>query len=406
MPTYQYIAIDATGKKVTGTLTAESAYAARRQLRNRSIHPSSISEVTASKERTLAVLSFVNRPKKKHIIEVTRQLATLLHASIKLTDALSVMIAQAPDSNFRRVLAELRDRVVAGESFAETLRDYPNYFDPVYVSMVRVGEVTGNLATSLTTIASFMAKRQMVASKATTAMIYPVTLIVFCIAAVVILTTKVIPPVGQQIIRSGQRLPWITQQLMNVGHILTSWWVVVVIGSIFALVWAAARFCRTNRGAYIRDRILLSMPIFGQLIRQRVVSRFASTLSTLLDSGLPVAESLRVVAEVTGNVIMKDAVQKARERILAGADIATPLKDSGVISPAIAHMVSVGEKSGELERMLKNISEDLEASTDMVIERLGAAIEPLIIVTIALVIGLIAIATLLPILKMSNLAIR
>jgi type II secretory pathway component PulF len=141
--------------------------------------------------------------------------------------------------------------------------------------------------------------------------------------------------------------------------------------------------------------------LFGPLIKQRVVARFASTLSTLLGSGLAMAESLRVVGEVTGNSIMRGAVQQARERILAGADIATPLRDSGVIDPAIAHMVSVGEKSGELEKMLKDISENLEASTDVVIERLSAAVEPLIIIIMAAIIGLIAYATILPILKIS-----
>jgi type II secretory pathway component PulF len=153
----------------------------------------------------------------------------------------------------------------------------------------------------------------------------------------------------------------------------------------------------------LRDKFLLGLPLFGPLIKQRVVARFASTLSTLLNSGLPMAESLRVVAEVTGNVLMKRAIQQARERILAGADIATPLRDSGVISPAIAHIVSVGEKSGELEKMLKNISEDLEASTDVVIERLSAAVEPVIIIIMAAIIGIIAYATLLPILEVSSL---
>jgi type II secretory pathway component PulF len=151
----------------------------------------------------------------------------------------------------------------------------------------------------------------------------------------------------------------------------------------------------------LRDRLLLSLPLFGPLIKQRVVSRFASTLSTLLGSGLAMAESLRVVAEVTGNSLMRRAVHQARERILAGADIATPLRDSGVIDPAIAHMVAVGEKSGELEKMLKDISENLEASTDAVIERLGAAVEPIIIIVMAAIIGVIAYATILPILEVS-----
>jgi general secretion pathway protein F len=170
---------------------------------------------------------------------------------------------------------------------------------------------------------------------------------------------------------------------------------------IFGIVWGLRRFLGTPRGAYLRDKFILSLPLFGPLIKQRVVARFASTLSTLLGSGLAMAESLRVVSEVTGNSIMKKAVEQARERILAGADIATPLRDSGVIDPAIAHMVAVGEKSGELETMLKNISENLESSTDVVIERLSAAIEPLIIIVMAAIIGVIAYATILPILEVS-----
>jgi type II secretory pathway component PulF len=189
---------------------------------------------------------------------------------------------------------------------------------------------------------------------------------------------------------------------MNISYVLRSWWLVVIIAVIAAIVFGLKRFLKTERGAYMRDKFLLSLPLFGPLVKQRVVARFASTLSTLLSSGLAMAESLRVVAEVTGNSLMKNAVKQSRERILAGADIASPLRDSGVIDPAIAHMVAVGEKSGELEIMLKNISENLEASTDVVIERLSAAVEPLIIIVMAVIIGIIAYATLLPILDVSS----
>jgi type II secretory pathway component PulF len=182
---------------------------------------------------------------------------------------------------------------------------------------------------------------------------------------------------------------------------MTSWWLLVVIAGIAAIVFLMRRFFATDRGAYLRDKFLLSLPFFGPLIKQRVVARFASTLSTLIGSGLAMAESLRVVAETTGNSLMKRAIQQSRERILAGADIATPLRDSGVIDPAIAHMVAVGEKSGELEAMLKSISENLEESTDVVIERLSAAVEPVIIIFMAAVVGVIAYATILPILRIS-----
>jgi type II secretory pathway component PulF len=401
MPRYHYTAIATDGKKVKGSIAAESPYAARKQLRSRSIHPTSVTEVGATAQSRATLSSIFARTGKSQIIEFTKQMATLLDSGIKLTEALSVLSLQTSDPRFRNALIDIRDRVVTGESLTDALKDYSDYFDVIYVSMIRVGEVTGTLGKSLSTIAGFMEKRRRVESKVLTAMIYPMILILFCIAAILILTTQVIPKIGEQIARTGQQLPWITRQLMGVGHVLTTWRLFVVVAVVFAAVWLLRRFIKTQRGAYLRDRFLLSLPLFGPLIKQRVVSRFASTLSTLLNSGLSMAESLRVVSEVTGNSLMKRAIQQARERILAGADIATPLRDSGVISPAIAHMVAVGEKSGELEMMLKNISENLEASTDVVIERLGAAVEPLIILVMAAIIGIIAYATILPILEVS-----
>ena len=401
MPRYHYIAISTVGKKIKGTITAESPYIARKQLRLRSVHPSSLTEMRSVTDGKRTLASVLGRVRKTQLIDFTKQLAILLNSGIKLTESLSVLTLQTSDASFKGVIVEIRDRVVTGESLADALKDYSDYFDIIYVSMVRVGEVTGTLGGSLATIANFMEKRRRVESKVVTAMIYPIVLICFCFAAVLILTTRVIPTIGEQIKRAGQELPWITRQLMGLGYVLRSWWLIVVIAAIAAIVYGLRRFFKTTRGAYLRDRFLLSLPLFGPLIKQRVVARFASTLSTLLGSGLSMAEALRVVAEVTGNSLMKNAVRQACERILAGADIATPLRDSGVIDPAIAHMVAVGEKSGELETMLKSISENLEASTDIVIERLSAAIEPLIIIVMAAIIGLIAYATILPILKIS-----
>ncbi len=402
MPRYHYIAIAANGKKVKGAITAESPYSARKQLRVRSIHPSSVTEISSKAESKTALFSIFGKRNKTQIIDFTKQMATLLTSGIKLTEALSVLTLQTSDVRFRNAICDIRDRVVTGESFADALTDYSDYFDVIYVSMVRVGEVTGILGQSLLTIFTFMEKRRRVEAKVMTAMVYPIVLIFFCLAAILVLTTQVIPKIGNEIARAGRELPWITKRLMDVGYVLTSWWLLLVIAAIVGFVWGLKRFLKTSRGAYLRDKFLLSLPLFGPLIKQRVVARFASTLSTLLGSGLAMAESLRVVAEVTGNTLMKRAIKQARERILAGADIATPLRDSGVIDPAIAHMVAVGEKSGELETMLKSISDNLESSSDIVIERLSAAVEPLIIIIMAAVIGVIAYATILPILEVST----
>jgi len=401
MPRFNYIAIAASGRKVKGAITAESPYAARKQLRIRNVHPSSIREISSRAQSKAALFSLFGKRNKTQIIDFTKQMATLLNSGIKLTESLSVLTLQISDVRFRAAIVDIRDRVITGESFTDALKDYGDYFDVIYVSMVRVGEVTGKLGESFMTIATFMEKRQRVESKILTAMIYPIVLVLFCIAAILVLTTQVIPKIAEQITRTGKELPWITERLMDVSYVMTTWRLLVVIAVIVGIAWALKRFLRTSRGAYMRDKFLLSLPMFGPLIKQRVVARFASTLSTLLGSGLAMAESLRVVSEVTGNTIMKKAIHRSRERILAGADIATPLKDSGVIDPAIAHMVAVGEKSGELETMLKSISDNLESSTDIVIERLSAAVEPVIIIVMAAIIGVIAYATILPILEVS-----
>ena len=207
MPRYHYTAIAASGKKVKGSITAESPYAARKQLRVRSVHPSSINEVRSGSESKAALFSIFAKSRKTQIIDFTKQMATLLNSGIKLTEALSVLTLQVTDVRFKNAIVDIRDRVVTGESFTDALKDYGDFFDVIYVSMVRVGEVTGSLGLSLSTIAGFMEKRRRVESKVMTAMVYPMVLIFFCIVAIVVLTTTVIPKIGEQIARSGQELP-------------------------------------------------------------------------------------------------------------------------------------------------------------------------------------------------------
>ncbi len=400
MPRYSYIAIDQNRKAAKGVLTAESPYAARKHLRSKGIHPTDIKELAYDKE-VKSLTSIFKKPNRAQVADFTKQLSTMLNAGIKLTEALSVLVQQITDTRLKSAVADIRDRVVTGESFADALDEYDDYFDVIYVSMMRVGEVTGTLADSLTTVAGFMEKRQRLDSKMKTAMIYPVILIFACVAVAIFLTVTVIPKIADQMAKTGEPLPWITNILVKFSNIIMSWKVFVIIAVIVLIVLAFKRFIATQRGAHLKDRMALSLPVIGPLLKQQIVARFASTLSTLLGAGLSMADSLKVVAEVTGNTIMNRAVKQARDRILSGADIATPLKDSGVIDPTIAHMVTVGEKSGELEHMLRTISENLESASDLVIERLSAAIEPIIIIFMAVIVATIALAAMLPILKYS-----
>jgi type II secretory pathway component PulF len=400
MPRFSYIAIDHNRKSVKGTLTAESCYAARKHLRAKGVHATEIKELAVDKNKT-SLKSLFGKSKKKQVVEFTSQLSTMLNSGIKLTESLGVLIQQVSDPQLKNAVTDIRDRVVNGESFAETLGEYSDYFDVIYISMVRVGEVTGTLPASLASIAAFMTKRQRLDSKMATAMIYPEILLVACIGAIIFLTIKVIPVVAEQITATGEKLPFVTVAMLAISDVMTSYWAFAIAFAVVATIWSVRRFVATPKGAFVKDKIMLSLPVFGPLIKQQIVARFASTLSTLLESGLSMADSLKVVAEVTGNTIMNKAVNQARERIMSGSDIATPLRDSGVIDPTIAHMVVVGERSGELEQMLKNIAENLEANSDVVIERLSAAIEPVIVVFMAILIGIIAYATLVPIIRYS-----
>lgn len=401
MPRFEYTAINAGRKTERGTVTAENAFSARKHLRSRGLHPTDVRQVRMeTAKRSLG--DFLRRGSRKAVANFTKELSTMLNAGIKLTDALGVLTQQIGDAQLRAAITEVRDKVVTGESFADAMAEYEQFFDLVYISMVRVGEVTGTLGESLATIAAFMEKRQHLETKMTTVMIYPVFLTFVCLIVVVVLMVWVIPKITDQLLKTGQQLPWLTTSLMKLSALLTSWWVLAVIGGIVALIVLYKRLVRTDKGAVLRDRLVLSLPGFGPLLKQRILQRFTSTLATLMGSGLSMAESLRVVSQVTGNRIMADAVKRSRERILSGSDIATPLRDSGVIDPSIAHMITVGEKSGELEQMLKMISDNLEAASDLVIERLSAIVEPVIIIFMAFVVGIIVFATFIPLFQYST----
>jgi general secretion pathway protein F len=337
------------------------------------------------------------------VLEFTRQLGTMIGAEIKLTEGLLVLISQRTDRKFAQVIQNVRDQVLAGESLANSLKEFPAWFDPIYVAMVRVGEVTGNLARSLNLLANYMGKRQRLEAKVKSALTYPAILMIVATIVTIILMTVVVPKITAIITQSGRELPAATVALMAIsGFLVHRWW--LLLGGLALAVWLGRRALATPKGRLAFDRFLLNIPVIGELVRQTVVVRFTSTLAALIRSGLPMADSLQVVAEVTGNAVMAQAIRAARERIIAGADVATPLRDSKVVGTAVAHMIAVGERSGELETMLLTIADSLEESTDISVQRLSSIIEPVIIVMMAVVVGFIVLATLLPILRVTDIS--
>ncbi|MCH9021877.1 MAG: type II secretion system F family protein [Planctomycetes bacterium] len=405
MPTFEYIALNPTGKQTRGNIVAESAVAARHLLRNRKLHTTKLHPVSdlAHRGDSRLIRLFTQGKRNRKILEFTRQLATMVQANIQLTEALAVLTLQLTDPKFNQVVQTIRDRVLAGESLADCMTDYPNWFDPIYIAMIRVGEVTGNLARSLKLLADYKSKRIRVEAKIKSALTYPAILVVVAVIVTVVLMTLVVPKLTGIILSSGKELPAPTLILMWVSDALIHyWWLILLI--LTGASWLFQRILATDKGHFIFDRLTLKIPVIGELIRQSIVARFTSTLAALIRSGLPMADSLKIVANVTGNRVMNQAVKLARERIMAGADIATPLRNSKLVDASVAHMISVGERTGEMEEMLLTISEGIEESTDIRIQRISSVIEPIVIVLMAVVIGFILLATLLPILQVSNIA--
>ncbi len=401
MPTFEYVAVDRAGKQRRGSVVSESASAARHVLRQRKLHPTQLRSVSELTRARTGAGWFQGR-RRHAVLEFTRQLATMVESNVQLTEALNVLSSQAQNVQLNQVVQNIRDQVMAGESFTDALREYPGWFDAIYISMVRVGEVTGNLGGTLKLLGDYMGKRQRIEAKVKSALIYPVVLIVVCILVVIVLMTFVVPKLTAIVESSGNELPALTQFVVHLSKFMTGAWWIILLG-LAAGWWLFRRFVATPKGRLALDRFLLGIPIFGEMLRQSVVARFATTLAALIRSGLPMAESLQVVAEVTGNAILGQAIYAARERIMAGADVATPLRDSKVVDAPTAHMIAIGERTGELEEMLLSISSAIEETTDIRIQRMSAVLEPAIIVIMAIIVGFIVMATVLPIMQVSNI---
>jgi type II secretory pathway component PulF len=403
MPTFEYIALDTRGKQSRGSIAAESSSAARRLLRTRQLHATRLRPISeAARARRFEWRQIFKSRRRRVVLDFTRQMATMIDAEIKLTEALGVLIGQSQDAKLSQVIQNIRDQVISGESLADGLKQYPEWFDPIYVSMVRVGEVTGNLGRSLKLLGAYMSKRTRLEAKVKAALTYPAFLVVVCIIVIVILMTFVVPRITRIIAESGNTVPAITTFLMNSSDLLVNWWWLFLLG-FFGGIYLIRRLLGGKKGHLFLDRTVLKIPVIGEILRQNIVARFTSTLAALMRSGMPMSDALKVVSDVTGNAVMTQAINQARERIIAGADIATPLRNSQVVDPATAHMIAVGERAGELESMLVTISETLEENTDITVQRISSVIEPCVIVIMAVIVAFIVFGTMWPILQLSNI---
>ena len=410
MPVYQYRGYKADGASATGIVDAESPKVARLKLRKDGVFPTEMAEQEGATKTVIprsssGLIAGVARSPVLTVSDValmTRQLATLLVAGLPLVDALGVLMDQTEKKGVKGLLADVREAIRGGASYSAVLERYPRDFSSIYVHMVRAGEASGAQDQILFRLAEFLEKQLALKNKVTNAILYPAIMLVVGTLVLFFLVTFVVPKITAVFAHSKQALPWPTIVLMEISQFCSDYWMVLLAGILIG-IWGLRRFKKTETGRVLADRLLLQLPLIGQVARMVSISRLASTLATMLSSGVQLLEALDVSRRVMNNRVLEQAVEEARQNIREGETIAEPLKRSGQFPPLVTHMIAVGEKSGEMEEMLRRIGQIYDGEVDRVITRFTSLLEPIMIVVMGVVVLFIVVAILLPIFEMGQM---
>ncbi len=406
MPVYEYTALDAKGKMTSGIIDADGARAARQKLRASGIFPVDVKESQEKPEKKtdrIADLSrYLRRVKPAEIAIMTRQLSTLITAGFPLVSAIDALVPQTKSHRLKTVLAQVKDAIVEGQSFAQALSQYPRIFTPLFVNMVRAGETSGTLEIVLERLADITEKQQDLTNRIQTALAYPLFMCVIGTLVLFVLLTYIVPSITAIFLDMGQALPTPTRLLIFLSSFFKSfWWVIliVVIGAVIAL----HRAKKTDKGRYAYDKTILALPVLGVLARKLAVARFTRTLGSLLENGVSMLIALDIVKNIAGNVLLSSAVQKASQEVGKGQALWAALNEGQVFPQLSIQMIQVGEQSGELEGMLNKIADVFEKEVENSIMRLTSYLEPVMILVMGCVVGFIVLSICLPIFEMNQL---
>ncbi len=388
------------GARVTGELEAPSESFVLAQLRREQIAPIKIKKKGADLNITLPWKGD-KKVSQKDLAVFTRQFATMIDAGLPLVQCLDILGAQQENPTFKKTLVKVKEDVESGSTFADALGKHPKVFDPLFVNLVAAGEVGGILDTILSRLADHIEKAMKLAKKIKGAMVYPSTIIAVAVIVTVVLLLYVIPIFAKMFQDFGAALPTPTVVVLRISEITQKYFLAFVV--FFFLLGAAFRWYLTREtGRRNWDRLLLRLPVVGSLIQRIAVARFSRTLGTMVSSGVPILESMDIVAKTAGNKIIEEAIVKARGSISEGKTIAEPLADSRVFPPMVTQMVAVGEATGALDVMLNKIADFYDEEVDSAVEALTALLEPMLMIFLGVVIGGLVIAMYLPVFKLAG----
>lgn len=403
MPIFSYKGMDRTGKEIKNSINIDSIVSAKAKIKSLGIMLIDIKEQKAQGTSTGgSFLKFGGSVGVDDLAMMTRQLATLIKAKIQIVESLAALVDQVENVTLRLVLADLRQKVNEGASLAKALADHPKVFNSVYINMVEAGEASGTLEIVLLRLADFAEAQVKLRNKIKGAMTYPVIMGIFGFGMMNVIFIFVIPKMAKIFTSSRKELPLITKICIGISEFLQNYWW-LLIASIIGGIFLFTKYINTPRGQSQWHALQLRLPVLGMLVKMINVSRFCSTLATLLNSGVPILTALTIVKNLIPNVHMKDAVEKARLSVSEGATLTAPLVQSGHFPPLVTHMIRLGEKSGELEPMLKIISENYEDQVESKIGGLTSILEPIMMIGLGAAVGFIVFAVVIPMMDLNKI---
>jgi type IV pilus assembly protein PilC len=387
------------GEKRKGEVEAATPEAAATAVKRLRISEAKIKE---KPKDLLENVSFLQKKvTQKDIVVFTRQLATMISAGLALVQCIEILAKQQDNPTFKKVLIQIQTDVESGTTFADSMRKHPKAFDTLYCNMIEAGETAGILDTILNRLATYIEKAQALKRKVKGAMTYPVIVIGISIVILGVILVFVIPVFESMFADMDATLPAPTQLVVSMSDFVKNN-IVIAIPILGILIFLFSRIYKTEKGRAKIDQFALQLPLIGSLLRKVAVAKFCRTLGTLLQSGVPILESLQVVARTAGNMVIERAVLRSAESIAEGRPLAEPLDESGVFPNLVVQMIDVGESVGALDAMLAKISDFYDEEVDQAVENLTAAIEPLMIVGLGGMIGGIIVAMYLPIFQMAG----
>jgi len=429
MPKFQYVAMDAKGKETKGTIDVANQNEAIGRIKEMGLFPTKVVEMEKAKagkegdkaaakkeapaakgkakgkglnlEIKIKIPGLGGSVKPKNLMTFTRQLATLVDAGLPLLRGLKVLQKQERDPALKDVLGHLANSSEGGSTFSEALSGHPKIFNRLFVNMVKAGELGGVLEVVLNRLAEFQEKAEKIKGKVKAAMFYPVAVLVVAVIIVGVLMTFVVPKFEEifKDMLNGEPMPAFTALVLGISNFIKNN-TLATLGIVAVIVVILKLLLRTKKGNYVKDKLLLTMPGLGPVVSKVAVARFSRTLGTLISSGVPILQSLNIVKETAGNVIVTNAVAAIQDAVKEGEPIVQPMESSRVFPPMVISMVDVGEQTGALPEMLMKVADNYEEEVDNAVGAMTSLIEPIMIVFLAVVVGSIVIAMFLPLIVM------